>query len=616
MKRLLHITILFLLLNSSVIKSNAQQSLIYYWHFNNLVNFTTVNVSPSIFPVIRPNYTTLDSTKAFLKLAPLAGTAGNLATFYDNVSPGDVLNARFGTIAGLGFRPRNPTDSMQLMLYIPSTSYKNITIKFETQKSSASNGAYTDSLDYSVDSGLTWRNSALSPVVASNGTGAWSTSVIYSAISDSQAFNNNKLVFRIRFNAPGNLGTSGNVRFDNITVEGDTIIAPKLVHYWHFNNLVNFTTVAVSPSTFPVVRANYSTLDTTKAFLKFAPLSGTSGNLLTFFDNVSPGDTVNARMGTPAGLGFRPRNPSDSMQLMAYIPTTGYKNIVIKFEVQKSSASNGAYTDSLDYSLDSGATWKNTGITPLVASNGTGAWSLPNTPVTVTISDLQSWNNSKLVFRIRYIAPGNSGTSGNVRMDNLTIEGDTFIGTYPLPVKLLSFNAKSISGKNVLVSWQTASEIDNDHFIVERSFDESKWENIATLKGAGNSSKIVSYQIENLIENSNPKVYYRLKQFDYNGTFTISNTVVVNFNSNLSNSISIENPVKDNICKINITSSNQSELTVTIRNMFGEILQNTFHTIYQGGNLLNVDVSNFNNGIYIVELKNNDTVLAVKKILK
>ena len=471
-------------------------------------------------------------------------------------------------------------------------------------------------MDYSVDSGATWRNTAISPIVASNGTGAWSTSVIYAAISDSQAFNNNKLVFRIRLNAPGNSGTSGNVRFDNITVEGDTIQAPSLIHYWHFNNLVNFTTVAVSPSTFPVVRANYSTIDTTKAFLKFAPLSGTAGNLLTYFDNVSPGDTVNARMGTPAGLGFRPRNPSDSMQLMVYIPTTGYKNIVVKFEVQKSSATNGAYTDSLDYSLDSGITWTNSGITPLTASNGTGSWSAPNSPITATISNLQTWNNSKLVFRVRFIAPGNTGTSGNVRFDNITVEGDTFVGTYPLPVKLLSFNAEKISNKNVMLNWKTASEIDNDHFDIERSFDESTWQTIGKVKGAGNSNMVVSYNFDDQIENTKPVIFYRLKQFDNNGTYTVSNTIAVTFKETLPNIISIENPIKDNTCKINLTSSNQSEITVTISNMFGAVVQTSLLNVNQGINNLSLDVNNLNSGLYIIEVKNGETILAVKKIIK
>ena len=614
MKKVLRLSIVSLILTIVSINTYAQQSLIYYWHFNNLVNFTTVQVSPSTFPVIRPNYTTLDSTKAFIKFAPLAGTVGNQLTYYDNTT-GDILNARLGQPAGTCLRPRNPTDSMQLMFYIPSNLYKNISIKYETQKSSSSNGGATDSMDYSVDSGITWRNSGISPLVASNGTGAWSTSVIYAAISDSQAFNNSKLVFRIRFNAPGNTGTSGNVRVDNFTVEGDSIQAPKLMYYWHFNNLVNFTTVQVSPSTFPVIRPNYTTLDSTKSFIKYAPLSGTVGNQLSFYDNTT-GDTINARLGQPAGLGLRPRNPSDSMQLMVYIPSNNYKNIIVKFETQKSSAGNGGATDSMDYSLDSGVTWTNSGITPLVANNGTGAWMSPGSPITATISDLRTWNNSKLVFRIRFNAPGNTGTSGNVRVDNLTIEGDTFIGTYPLPVKMLSFNAHIISDRNVLVSWQTASEIDNDHFILERSCDEKNWDEISNIKGTGNSKNEISYQYEDQIENNFPVVYYRLKQFDVNGTFTISNSITVTFKDNLPNVISIENPVKNNICKINITSANQSTLNIVIRNTFGMEIMHSSQIVNEGNNNLNVDLNSLSSGLYFIEIKDKTTTLAIKKIVK
>jgi len=199
----------------------------------------------------------------------------------------------------------------------------------------------------------------------------------------------------------------------------------KLIHYWHFNNLVNFTTVAVSPSTFPAVKANYSTLDTNKAVLAMKPLAGTVGNALTYWDNVSPGDTVNARLGVPAGLGFRPRNPTDSMQLMLYIPSTGYQNITIKYEAQKSSASNGAATNAFDYSLDSGYTWKTSGLSITSASNGTGTWTTtPGISVNINNDALAS-NNNKLVFRIRFIGPGNTGTSGNVRLDNISVEGDT-----------------------------------------------------------------------------------------------------------------------------------------------------------------------------------------------
>jgi len=211
----------------------------------------------------------------------------------------------------------------------------------------------------------------------------------------------------------------------------------KLIHYWHFNNLVNFTTVAVNPSLLPAIKADYSTLDTSRVRMAYVPLAGTVGNAKTYWDNLNPGDTINARMGQPAGLGFRPRNPSDSMQLQFYIPTTGYQNISIKFEVQKSSTGNGAPALLYDYSVDSGVTWKNTGLSlTLDSTQGAVIATVVQWKGMSTVSinnDVLAYNNSRLVFRIRFSGPTNIGTSGNVRFDNITFEGDTFIVVPPGP---------------------------------------------------------------------------------------------------------------------------------------------------------------------------------------
>ena len=387
----------------------------------------------------------------------------------------------------------------------------------------------------------------------------------------------------------------------------------KLIHYWHFNNLVNFTTVAVSPSTFPSIKANFSSLDTNKALIAFRPLAGTAGNLLTYYDNVSPGDTVNARQGQPAGLGLRPRNPTDSMQLMFYIPTTHYQNITVKFEVQKSSASNGGYVDTFSYSLDSGATWKTSGLSILTASNGTGSWtSTPGISVNIN-SDALANNNAQLVFRIRFGGGGTTGTSGNVRFDNITIEGDTIT---TMPIKLLNFNAQVEDGNNIAINWKTTSEIDNDFFVVEKSFDALNWNEIAKVKSAGNTNTITNYQINDLATTNSPLVYYRLKQIDINGTLTSFDPIVVSLKNNLPNLISIENPVTNNLSKVNIISANQTLVNVTVRNLFGAEVKNMEHALSKGNNSFDIDFTDLSSGLYFVEIRNGLNILAIKKIIK
>jgi len=99
-------------------------------------------------------------------------------------------------------------------------------------------------------------------------------------------------------------------------------------------------------------------------------------------------------------------------------------------------------------------------------------------------------------------------------------------GSNPLPIQLLSFDARLRDGKTHL-EWYTATEINNDFFTIERikSMNDVPVE-IARVKGAGNSSEMKSYTAvdEKPLDGIS---YYRLKQTDYDGKFTYSNWVAI-----------------------------------------------------------------------------------------
>ncbi len=123
---------------------------------------------------------------------------------------------------------------------------------------------------------------------------------------------------------------------------------------------------------------------------------------------------------------------------------------------------------------------------------------------------------------------------------------DAFVASFTpnggLPVKLISFDAKLLSGKEVLLSWQTASETNNDFFEVERMVDGSRltvdgWEKIGKVKGNGSTNSVHNYQFtDNGLSTINRKpstVFYRLKQVDYDGSITYSKAVSVKLNEAL-----------------------------------------------------------------------------------
>jgi len=91
-----------------------------------------------------------------------------------------------------------------------------------------------------------------------------------------------------------------------------------------------------------------------------------------------------------------------------------------------------------------------------------------------------------------------------------------------LPIKLNHFSAEVTDNQEVLLSWETAMEHNNDFFTIERSYDGQFFEEIATVRGAGNSDMPLSYSYIDESPGSG-NIYYRLKQTDYDGQFEYFN---------------------------------------------------------------------------------------------
>ncbi|SDH41309.1 Por secretion system C-terminal sorting domain-containing protein [Dyadobacter soli] len=127
-----------------------------------------------------------------------------------------------------------------------------------------------------------------------------------------------------------------------------------------------------------------------------------------------------------------------------------------------------------------------------------------------------------------------------------------------LPVKLVSFTAKALPDYTVSLSWQTAQETGNDRFVVERSTDLVLFEQVAEIRDvAGNSNAIHTYQTTDPTPHPGTS-YYRLAQYDLDGTRTYSRIVTVvvrsgdyvlypNPGRNQSFHISIDEPVTASI---------------------------------------------------------------------
>jgi hypothetical protein len=100
-------------------------------------------------------------------------------------------------------------------------------------------------------------------------------------------------------------------------------------------------------------------------------------------------------------------------------------------------------------------------------------------------------------------------------------------GSGPLPVKLLSFSAKDNGDETVTITWETASEKNNDYFTIQQSTDGITYQEIGTVRGNGTSKDRLKYTYTDY----NPaggRSYYRLEQTDYDGTKEAFSPIAIN----------------------------------------------------------------------------------------
>lgn len=207
------------------------------------------------------------------------------------------------------------------------------------------------------------------------------------------------------------------------------------------------------------------------------------------------------------------------------------------------------------------------------------------------------------------------GTNGEVNTSSSGHEYIVFGGGSPLPVELISFNGKLINDK-VKLTWKTASEINSDYFLVQRSIDGINFETIGKVSAQGNSSSIVNYDFvdTNPTEGNN---YYRLKQVDYNREYEYFKTVVINTLNG--NSISRVNVFPNPANGVINLSFNQAHLGLSSLIIFDERGRKVYIkevNISEDINEFSIDVSDLAIGLYTVVVKSQNGFQSFSKFVK
>lgn len=272
-------------------------------------------------------------------------------------------------------------------------------------------------------------------------------------------------------------------------------------------------------------------------------------------------------------------------------------------------------------------------VTGSIGATGTGTnYNVFSAFKTATGKDVHSINDST-----RFVSTANlhlaTGTLGNIIYSGTPIAGITtdidgdarvplypYIGadentTSPLPVKLTSFVATA-KANGALLNWITASEINNKGFEVERSVDGRNFLFVDFVKGAGNSTRTLSYSLTDAkaFALSNV-VYYRLKQVDFDGKSTYSNVVRVSKTAGEVNALSLfPNPYATDY-SISFTAINDGKASVEMLDIQGKTVASFDADIISGANTLSiVETADMKPGIYFVRITVNGEVQTLKLV--
>ncbi len=232
---------------------------------------------------------------------------------------------------------------------------------------------------------------------------------------------------------------------------------------------------------------------------------------------------------------------------------------------------------------------------------------------TGTTADLNNMGNSQ-----NPIPPGGSWTSPVITVNAgecayLAIDGfagdacDYTVtltnltgGCIVLPVEMLSFVA-SISDEAVQLKWVTATEQNNDYFVLEKSQDGSIFSFVDVIDGAGNSNQQLTYSYEDVHQFSGT-FYYRLRQVDYDGNSRISAMAkIVRQESVFTDLVISPNPIdSDQYPTLLLSGIEGDTYDVILTDISGKILSSEKFTLEHDGNFQHTLSANVAKGIYLV----------------
>lgn len=188
--------------------------------------------------------------------------------------------------------------------------------------------------------------------------------------------------------------------------------------------------------------------------------------------------------------------------------------------------------------------------------------------------------------------------------------GVVFLAAFgALPVELTSFTATALE-REVQLNWTTATETDNDYFVVERSGPDGLFKRIGEVPGSGTTLEPTDYSFVDDRPISGTS-YYRLCQFDYDGSTSYSEVVSVHRQGEAPHFAVYPNPVHAG-GTVTVETENPDVSELRLYSSIGKPIP----PVFVSSEKTELDVSSLTPGIYTLQfVEGNNRVVSTKRLL-
>ncbi len=184
-----------------------------------------------------------------------------------------------------------------------------------------------------------------------------------------------------------------------------------------------------------------------------------------------------------------------------------------------------------------------------------------------------------------------------------------------LPVELIQFFVTPVNNAYFLLNWETASELNNAGFYVQRSTNGVDFENIGWVAGNGTVNNISTYSFTDRGVLPNIRYYYRLLQLDINQDFKYSNILSGMLKGSDFNVVSIQPNPSESSPQAIVYIPSDGILHAAIYDVLGREMSSEFIVLTKGNHQVNLNTSSLSKATYLVRFTfGNETIL--EKIVK